>query len=127
MSNRPTAWKPGQSGNPKGRPPKSRALTELLEKAGGKTVEYGGKRISGRRLLARLIWQAVTTGEVVLPGVDADGNALKLVFGPADWFDAVKWLYTHMDGPAPKAGDNEEQPFYFRMVEVIKDYGPDRE
>ena len=31
-------FKPGQSGNPNGRPPKSRALTALLEKAGGRKI-----------------------------------------------------------------------------------------
>ena len=35
----------GQTGNPNGRPPKSRALTEILEAAGGKTIEYQGKSV----------------------------------------------------------------------------------
>jgi len=31
MAESSTSWKPGQSGNPKGRPPKSESITGLLE------------------------------------------------------------------------------------------------
>ena len=89
-------WKPGQSGNPNGRPPKGRALTEILEKAGSKTIEYMGKRKSGKRVLAEMLWQLVVTGHVVYP----DGNIVTPEF--EEWFKAVEWLYRHVDGP-PKA------------------------
>ena len=84
---------PGQSGNPKGRPKKDRALTAILERAGSRTVEIDGKNISGRQLMARQVWEGITTGAVSFPG----GKTLQL--SPQDWKDFVKWAYSHIDGP----------------------------
>lgn len=96
---RSTSWKPGQSGNPRGRPPKTRALTEILKRAGSSTMEYEGKRISGKRLMAMLLWQVVKTGTVTMP----DGTVIKADFD--DWFSVVKFIYQHVDGPPPKVVD----------------------
>ena len=87
-------WQPGQSGNPKGRPPKNRALTAILERAGNQTLDVDGERISGKRLIARLAWDVATKGEAILP------SGRMLVVAAQDWFDVVKWIYTHIDGPA---------------------------
>ena len=86
-------WKKGESGNPKGRPPKSRALTAILEKGGAKTVEHNGKRISGKRLIAQLIWELAEKGKIEL-----DGHEIK-VSSVREWADIVKWIYSHIDGP----------------------------
>jgi len=88
-------FRPGISGNPSGRPPKKRALTETLEKWGHKTVVYNGKPVAGRLLLSRLIWQGITTGTITFP----DGSILHL--GPTDWKDLLKFLYSQIDGPPP--------------------------
>jgi hypothetical protein len=97
MGRNATSFKPGQSGNPKGRPPKERALTEILERAGKTTVEVEGKKISGQRLVAHLAWELATTGQVALP------NGVVLEAELDDWLNAVKWLYAQIDGP-PKQG-----------------------
>ena len=86
----------GQSGNPNGRPPKNRALTDLLEAAGNQTIERDGKKIARKRIVASLAWELLTTGETVLP----NGQALKLA--PQDWIGLYKWIYQHIDGP-PRA------------------------
>lgn len=92
-------WKPGQSGNPKGRPKKNRALTEILARAGSKTAEdCDGKRRSGKRIVARLLWQAATTGVVQFPD-SKETMALSL----SDWLGIVKFLYGHIDGPPKQA------------------------
>ncbi len=89
-------WKPGQSGNPAGRPPKHRALTTILEKAGNKTIAVEGqdRRVARKRLVAELVWQLVSEGKAVMP----DGTELTL--DPRDWVNTVKWIYAHIDGAA---------------------------
>jgi len=91
------APKKGTTNNPKGRPPKSRALSEILEKAGSKTVEVDGKRVAGKQLVARMAWELVATGRTTFP----DGRVLKADF--REWFEAVKWIYAQVDGPPKQA------------------------
>jgi hypothetical protein len=85
-------FKPGESGNPAGRPPKSRALTAILERALNKTIDSQGKRVARKRLIAQAVAQAVATGKADMP----DGTQLEL--SPRDWMEFTKWLYTHVDG-----------------------------
>jgi len=88
----------GQSGNPNGRPPKNRALTDLLEKAGNVVIDTkDGKRAARKRVVAALAWELVTSGKAELP----NGETLKLAAN--DWLGMLKWIYQHIDGP-PKTG-----------------------
>lgn len=89
-------WEKGKSGNPNGRPPKSRALTDILEKAGSQSVEVDGKKIASKRIVASLLWQVATTGMAKFP----DGSILSV--SPQDWIAVVKFIYAQIDGP-PKA------------------------
>ncbi len=107
-------WKPGESGNPNGRPPKHRALTEILSKAGSRTVEYEGRRISGKRLVARLLWLLATTGKAAMP------EGAVLMVSPSEWLDVVKFLYTQIDGPPKQEMDltSGGQPIPIREIVV---------
>lgn len=88
-------YKPGQSGNPNGRPIKSRALTDLLSSALNKVVDTAdGKRTARKRIIAENVAQAVSLGRVQMP----NGDNLEL--SPKDWMEFTKWLYNHIDGPA---------------------------
>ena len=100
-------FQPGQSGNPKGRPPKERALSDQLEAAGSKTYEFDGKRISGKRLIARLLWELAIHGRVELPDSveEVEDGKPKLkpvtlrVTSTKEWLDSIKQIYSQVDGP----------------------------
>ena len=107
-------YQKGQSGNPNGRPPKSRALTEILSKAGAKsTTDASGMKMSGRRLLARLLWEGITSSSVTFP------NGVKFDLSPSDWLALTQFLYRHIDGPPPQALDvtSGGQPITIRIVD----------
>ncbi len=89
-------WQKGQSGNPNGRPPRGRALTELLQLAGEELVVYEGERLPGKQVMASLLWQLATTGSAKL----ASGR--KLTVGSATWLEVIKFIYGQVDGPPPK-------------------------
>lgn len=90
----------GTVNNPSGRPPKHRALTTLLEKGGNKTVMLAnGKRVSSKRLLARSIWEGITTGFVTFP----NGTSYKL--DPDEWMELVQFVYKHIDGNPPQRNE----------------------
>jgi hypothetical protein len=85
------------SNNPAGRPPKSRALTQLLEKAGSRTISLAdGTKVSGKRLLARALWEGVTTKVITFPS----GEQYQLP--PDEWMTLVQFIYKHIDGPPPQ-------------------------
>jgi len=95
------AWKKGQSGNPNGRPKKNKALTEILRKAGSKSMEWEGKRISGRQWMARKLWEIIRMGRATFPGESEDEPKVMIV-SPKDWIGVAQWIYNRVDGP-PRA------------------------
>lgn len=92
-------WKPGESGNPNGRPKKGFGLTDILSRAGSKSVQIAGKGMARKRLVAQLVWQATTEGFVEFP----DGRREKI--DASTWLSLVKWLYSRIDGMPPQAID----------------------
>lgn len=124
----------GQSGNPKGRPLRDRALTAILERAGGKTVEVDGQRVSSRQLLARLVWQAIISGRVSLlvandpvsvnvvqmdsaEPVEVPSPILEL--DGKQWVELVKFVYSHVDGPPKAAIDVTTAGQPLQIVEMV--------
>lgn len=89
---------PGQSGNPKGRPPKQRALTQLLERAGKKKVESGGASVQAVRVFAEKVWQGLTTGSLDF-GLAPDGTPRQINLNGKEWVALAKLVMDQIDGP----------------------------
>ena len=88
-------WKPGTSGNPKGRPKKGRTWTDLLDKAGRRMLSLpDGPRMSAKRVIARYLIDLALGGETTL----VTGGMIKVV-DSEDWFNVVKFIYAQIDGP----------------------------
>jgi len=95
----------GTTNNPAGRPPKSRALTAILERAGNVkvTVEGTDTATARKQLLATYLWDAVLTGHLPFEVPVGDEGLLVPARLPAkEWVALVHFLYAHIDGP-PKA------------------------
>ena len=117
-----TTWKPGQSGNPKGKPPKHRELTEILQRAGAQTIEIDGKSVTGKRLVARMLWEIATTGQTKMPDGTPEGRLI--LAGPDAWFDIVKFIYAQVDGPPPqsvKLGNDPDSGAFIIAITERKD------
>jgi hypothetical protein len=106
-------WKPGQSGNPKGRKPQKRTLTEMLRLKGEAVIIVGGEPISAQEALAKAVWQFVTTGEVWLMGKKLEAQNVN------EWASVVKWLYTHIE-PARLQEAEGEPELVVQVVRVDK-------
>jgi hypothetical protein len=104
-------WKPGQSGNPKGKAPGSRAISEILRLKGEEMVVVGGQALSAQEALAEAIWRFVLKGDVRLGSKHLQAESV------GDWVQAVKWLYTYVDPPKGKASEDEPE-VVVRVVRV---------
>lgn len=92
MNSSPTKkWQPGQSGNPKGRPAKGRAIADLIN----------SEWMHQDRLA--VIHQAINglkTGYLDFPASAKHKKARSLHLTARDWNDLFKYITTHLDGPA---------------------------
>lgn len=105
-------WKPGQSGNPAGRPKsnKSRELAGLLTRAGNKRfkfVDEKGKRRTSEynEFIAERIMDALSTGQVTFPRENLDGDPVTIRLNSSEWMKLVDFFFKQVDGLVPKAGE----------------------
>lgn len=90
-------WKRGQSGNPKGRPPKKRALTALLERtAVTKFADTAGNPVAAKKLFAEHIWEGLATGQICF----ADGA--KIILDDNSYVALAKMVLGQIDGAPPQ-------------------------
>lgn len=110
---------PGESGNPKGRPKKDRALTAMLEAAGARTVDAEDGRASLRKLAIQGVWEAVTEGRVRFR------SGAEMPLYSKDYVELVKFLFTHIDGPAKTVVEQRGDPDAPLTIRVIYDDADD--
>ncbi len=113
----------GQSGNPKGRPPKSRALAELLSKHASRKMDMGeGEKTTAKEVFAAKVLEGLTRGVISYPPVKriqektrtVNGREVvelveveephQLVLDASDFIALARLLLTHLDGPV-RAGE----------------------
>ena len=87
------SFKPGQSGNPAGRPRKK--LSQVLAAVAAKADDDYSER------LATALFEFATTGKVTLGATTLHAENVR------EWFDAVKWIYEHIDGKHPVKTDTD--------------------
>ena len=79
-------WQPGVSGNPKGRPKKGEALTDILrEQADLEDVTEGVNTLSRKDALARKLWSMAMSGDMA----------------------AIRYIYNRIDGMPTQTHDIE--------------------
>lgn len=104
-------WKPGQSGNPNGRPPVNRALTEILKRALDRTHDKTGRAY--KELVAEKVSEALADGKVTFE----DDKTIELDGG--EWLGMVRWMYQHIDGPAKATYILEPGGFTLQKMQEI--------
>lgn len=85
-------FKKGQSGNPKGRPPKSRALTEILKRAASTKYPHGDQMVAAKTLFANNIWQGLATGKIEFEDAVIPLEA-------SDYIALARLVLNQIDGP----------------------------
>jgi hypothetical protein len=80
MAQSKTSWKPGQSGNPKGRAKKDQTLTDILKKYSNKKgrIEINGKQLTNKEALAFFLWEMAV--------IDKNLSAIKYIYDRTDGF-----------------------------------------
>src|SRR6266511_4640733 len=114
-------FKPGQSGNPRGGPPKSRAMTTVLAKLGDHPVLVDESRqiIDGKTFVATKVWELLTTGHVTL------GEQVLTLEDGREWFEVAKWLYAHVDGPSRPVPDTTARDYLGELAAILRSvYAP---
>jgi hypothetical protein len=109
------AWGKGTSGNPRGRPAKGRALTELVERVGNRKRETAEGMRANKQMFAEKLWEGLTTGAITF-----EGRALAL--SGQEWQALAKLVLSQVDGPPPALVDvtSEGEAVSFSVVEIIK-------
>lgn len=94
-------WKPGESGNPNGRPRKNRAFSEMLRTVGNMRTEEGAVR---KRALAEMVWAAALGGDL---------TAARLIY---EYCDGKPVQRTEISGP-----DQGPIPLDFEPASALAD------
>lgn len=110
-------WKKGESGNPKGRPPKSRALAQLLRSTGNRKLN--GADATAKKIFAEHLWQGLTEGKIEF----GEGRVVAIE-SVREYLAVADLLMRYTDG-LPRAEvdvTSDGASVGVQLVEVVKSY-----
>lgn len=109
-------WKPGESGNPDGRPPKEKnqLSDELLTAAEGSFVYYDEtgtrRRVKKSEFISGLIISALTTGEFIFYPTEQDGEIRHVTVDSSEIIRLVNFYFSRLEGtPQKKEDDSKDE------------------
>ena len=111
------AWKPGQSGNPKGRPKKNQALSAILAKSSKKNITLideatGQERtVTRNEMIAEILMTAITLGRIVFPLLNGETEKTPdFVLDTSEWIKLTDFYYKRVEGnPGTKSPDVDDE------------------
>lgn len=111
-------WKPGESGNPAGRPPKDKSKNQLsddlLNAAEGTFTYYDEeqklRRVKKSEFISGLIISALTTGMFVFYPTTHDGVIREVPVDSAEIIRLVNFYFSRLEGtPTKKEDDSKDE------------------
>lgn len=134
MARSSTSFRKGQSGNPKGRPPKKRALTTLLEKGGNRKFKVGDQELAAKKLFVERVWEGLATGQITYPNVgtfplDAQQYIAlaKLVLGQVDGPPRAEVDVTSAGNELGSSPSVDSMKDLFQMMGQMEKHDPDED
>ena len=117
-----SAWKPGESGNPAGRPKKNHALSAILATASKKNLhileEGVVRKLTRNDLIAEILMVAVITGTVSFPifcnkdGVPEETETPALILDTGEWIKLTDFYYKRVEGnPGTKVAEVDDDKY----------------
>lgn len=92
-------FKPGQSGNPRGRPPKARALANQLEQL---LKRKGADGRTGKQAFAEAVISGLTRGYIEFPtSTEQYEKPVRIGLTGQEYISLSRIVLAHLDGPAP--------------------------
>lgn len=105
-------WKPGESGNPRGRPKKKNILTESLTEAAQSTFEYWDGPTKRRKkksdFITELILDALTTGYFVFPPNEPEGRETRVAISSSDLMKLIQFYFSRLEGTPKRFEEDKE-------------------
>jgi hypothetical protein len=108
----------GRTNNPFGRPPKERALTDLVSHNLTGMLKVGKKEQEVKLIFAKTITDLLLFGKAELPRYPGDKDIRVLVLEAEGYVEFVKWWLVHAEGSV-----KPDQNFYLNQINNQIDFG----